>query len=118
MTRNRTMCSRAERDQQEALRLRAAFGENGNLLWHGDVFKLVFYIDFCPSFDYCTIVESGNPQTLVWKAKEPLPRLPLFDSLEKISRMSFIDLLQNLNALRECVEEDAVSRCVANLLSR
>jgi hypothetical protein len=43
--------------------------------WHGDVFKIVFYIhDFWPGLKYRTISSGGNPQTLVWRGIAPPAR--------------------------------------------
>jgi hypothetical protein len=85
--------------------------------WHGDVFKLVFYIhDFWPGLNYRTIVGSGNQQTLVWRSKD-FPRQPRFNNLERISRLSFFDLQDNFDVIRPLEEDEAISLCVSQILS-
>lgn len=102
------------RSQSEALAERQAAGLNG-AEWHGDVFKSVFYIhDFWPSLNYCTIIGSGNPQTLVWNAKSKL-RKPIFDRIEKISRMDYFDLQKNTQIINEMEEDGAISLCLAEI---
>nr|WP_294502808.1 class I SAM-dependent methyltransferase [uncultured Rhodopila sp.] len=102
-------------DAVACMRHRKTVGsDNGS--WHGDVFKLVFYIhDFWPGLNYCTVVGSGNPQTIVWRAQNCL-RKPLFDSLESISRLTYFDLRDHLEILQMTAEDDAISRCVAEVM--
>ena len=83
--------------------------------WHGDVFKTVFYIhDFWPSLNYRTIVNSGTQQTLVWRAHGE-HRKPLFDNLEKITRLSYFEMHENIGVMRQLSEDDAINLCVAEL---
>lgn len=99
-------------DQQAALRYRTATGSNDGS-WMGDVFKMIFYIhDFWPSLNFRTIVGSGNPQTLVWRASG-LARPPLFGNLEKISRLTYFDLQEHFNVLKPAAEDDAISLCIS-----
>jgi hypothetical protein len=60
--------------------------------WMGDVFKAVFAIhDFFPQFSYATFPEHG--QTAIWlETRENF--LPTWNSLEKISRLSYGDFLK------------------------
>jgi hypothetical protein len=83
--------------------------------WHGDVFKVVFYIhDFWPSLNYRTIVGSGNAQTLVWRANA-LSRAPRFNDLERISRLTYFDLQANFDVMQAVTEGEATSLCVAEI---
>ena len=98
----------AIRNQQSAIGHRKAAGGKG-ADWHGDVFKIVFYIhDFWPSLNYRTIIGSGNPQTLVWRANG-VSRPPLFNSLEQISRLTYFDLQENLAVLKTATEDEAIA---------
>lgn len=86
---------------------------NPNIDWHGDVFKIVFYIhDFWPGMNYRTIVGSGNPQTLVWRAGG-IARPPRFNDLERISRLTYFDLRDNFDVMRPAREQEAIALCVA-----
>ncbi len=107
----------AHRQQGMAIRLRREAGGKGGA-WHGDVFKIVFLIhDFFPFLDYRTIMGAGNPQTLVWRA-ERLARKPVFDSLEAISRMTWIDLQAHRKVLQTASDDEAISLCCEALGGR
>jgi hypothetical protein len=67
--------------------------------------------DFHLVLDYRTIVGSGNPQTLVWRSNAGRRR-PLLDSLEKISRLTYFDMVNQSQVLRECDEETALRECL------
>lgn len=100
------------RNPEEAWAFRAATGHDGSGAWHGDTFKVVFAIhDFHFGLNYRTIVGSGNPQTLVWRSNA-WRRRPLLDSLEKISRMTYFDMVSQIHVLRECDEEKAIEECL------
>jgi hypothetical protein len=77
--------------------------------WHGDVYKMMFFIhDFFPQLSYCTINYGfGNPQALIFK----LPRAdfrPRFNDLEKINRLTYFDLHNNLDVLNLVTEDQAI----------
>jgi Methyltransferase domain len=100
------------RDPEQAFAFRAAAGPDGGVAWHGDTFKVVFAVhDFHLALDYRTIVGSGNPQTLVWRSNAGR-RQPLLDSLEKISRLTYFDMVNHSQVLRECDEETALRECL------
>lgn len=67
--------------------------------WHGDVYKTIFAIhDFHPEFSYCTHIDSGNPQTIIWKT-ESTDREKIFGDLEKINNLSYFDMLSYAHIL-------------------
>ena len=101
-------------DQDAARRHRDAAGIK-DVAWHGDAFKMVFYIhDFWPSLNYRTISGSGNPQTLVWRSTAGV-RAPRFDNLESISRLSFFDMRDHWELMRAATEEEAIALCLAEI---
>ena len=76
--------------------------------WHGDVYKVVFAMhDFHPGLQYATIMDSGNPQTLVWRAKEP-KRGTLLDDMEAISRLTYFDTRKHADILHPADEAGAM----------
>lgn len=94
------------RDENKAVGYRYAAGGTG-YSWHGDTFKIVFCVhDFHLGMNYRTIVGSGNPQTLIWRSNKEW-HTPFLDSLEKISRLSYFDLLENERIMRYASEEEA-----------
>lgn len=100
-------------DPEQAFAFRAAAGQDGSAAWHGDTFKVVFAVhDFHLALDYRTIVGAGNPQTLVWRSSAQRRR-PLFDSLEKISRLTYFDMINQFHVLRQSDDETAVSECLS-----
>lgn len=104
------------RDSSAALKFRKLAGSSDGS-WHGDVFKIVFYIhDFYPALNYRTIVGSGNPQTLVWRAGK-VSRKPVFDDLEKISRLNYFELQEYREILKESSEESALALCASETSS-
>jgi hypothetical protein len=80
--------------------------------WQGDVYKTVFYIhDFLPGLNYRTITSEGNPQTLVWRAKGT-KRTPVFNDLERISRLSYFALRgEYWSVLQTATEAEAFALC-------
>ena len=73
--------------------------------WHGDVFKTILAIhDLHPEFSYCTVMDKGNPQTVLWRAAHE-NRKAFFSSLEDIRDFSYFDLLDHA-ALLLPVNED------------
>ena len=108
----------ALKNQSRAVRMRKHC-HNQSKTWHGDVYKLVLLIhDFYPSLDYITIVDSGNPQTLVWRADSKKQRQPVFNDLEKISRLSYFDLIDNFQMLQPDSELVALEKCVSSIFPR
>lgn len=83
--------------------------------WHGDTYKVVFAIhDFAPSLCYRTLLGRGNFQTLVWRGKSQ-PRTPIFDNLEKISRLSYFDMFEHDHVFQRLDEAAAFEECLAAL---
>ncbi|HWT09890.1 MAG TPA: class I SAM-dependent methyltransferase [Roseomonas sp.] len=96
---------------RDAIRFRRQSG-GANAQWHGDVFKIIFLIhDFFPFLDYRTIVGSGNPQTLVWRAAG-LARRPVFNDVERISRLDWFALQAHPDVMQTAAEAEAIDLCV------
>ena len=56
-------------DQEESFRARDAAGLEGRP-WHGDVWRVVMLLDrHHPELEWRTIIDEGNPQTLVWRRR-------------------------------------------------
>jgi hypothetical protein len=54
-------------DQDASYRARDAAGLEGRP-WHGDVWRVVMLLDrHHPELEWRTIIDGGNPQTLVWR---------------------------------------------------
>lgn len=67
--------------------------------WHGDVYKTILAIhDFHQDFSYATQVDTGNPQTIIWKTDRH-ERQQVFGSFELIQKITYFDLLDNIHLL-------------------
>ena len=97
-------------NHQQAVKERKRANPAGNDAWHGDVFKIILAIhDFFPTLTFATIMNSGNPQTIVWH--EPRKNfIPLIDDFEKISRANYFDLSNYASAFNLTTEEAALDR--------
>jgi hypothetical protein len=76
--------------------------------WHGDVFRCMLLMRATFStFSFATITDQGNPQSLVWRGKNPAPCINL--SLEEIARFTYFDLIENLSLLNPVSEDSALN---------
>lgn len=75
-------------EESQALRQRAG---DPSTAWQGDVWKVVVAMSgFHPELEFRTIVGSGNPQALVWRAQAPAPNsVVLRDVIENVASRSF-----------------------------
>lgn len=97
-------------DQALALKERGRSGREGDNRWHGDVYKVVLALhDFFPTLEFATIVDTGNPQTLVWHEPRADFR-PVLGNFEMISRASYFDLANYAPAFRYATEAEALER--------
>jgi len=64
--------------------------------WHGDVYKTLLAIhDFHPEISYCTVMDKGNPQTILWQAPTLPDRKPRFSSLQEIAALGYVAVLEH-----------------------
>ncbi len=99
------------RDQQQAYkyrRMQRPHDAREDKSWHGDVFKLVYAVhDFFPNLSYRTIGRPGNPQMVVIRRPRRDFR-PLLNDLERISRLTYFDLLEDRRQLNLASEDEVV----------
>lgn len=104
----------AHRNPVAARKHRHLHGGEGSR-WHGDVFKVIFALhDFFPNMSYKTINTRGNPQTVLLKRPRSSFK-PLYNDLERISRMSYYDFYENQDVL-QLEPEEGVLAWVGELL--
>jgi hypothetical protein len=106
----------AMRDQQESIAQRRAMGSDDER-WMGDVWKLVVYIErYLPQLAFCTIVGSGNVQTLVWRRQcgEVISE-PSGDQEAAVAGLRYVDVLAGEipDQFRPCGESEAIRTCLA-----
>jgi len=84
----------AIRDQRLAVTTREKHGGKGRA-WHGDTYKTVLAIhDFFPSFSYATVMDDGNPQSVVWRQSRNTN--PAFERFEQIGQVDYFEFLNKL----------------------
>ena len=102
------------RSPVEALQQRHLAG-GSDLAWHGDVYKVVFFIaEMMPSLTYGTIEDGGTRQTVIYRKARPDFR-PEFGSIEKIERLSYFDFLKRADVMRLGSEESILIQTIADL---
>jgi len=106
----------AHPDQKTAYRFRAQhIPGTRDRQWHGDTYKIIFAIhDFFPNLSYRTINSKGNPQAIVWRR----PRAafaPIFNNLERISRLNYYDIFDNLNAFKLGEEDEVLNDVIQSM---
>jgi hypothetical protein len=98
----------AHPDQRVAYQYRERHGSPGKA-WMGDVFKVVFAInDFFPNLAFRTMVGKGYPQTVVTRG----PRdefAPAFGDLERISRMTYYDFVENRDRMNLASDDQVIA---------
>ncbi len=111
------------RDQDEAIQLRAHGTGITNAIWHGDTYKIMPMIHlFHTAYQYCTIIDQGNPQTVLWRSKEPrevdeLASMTTFWGLENLAACDYLWMLRNLQLFNPVSEEEGFNRLVAGALA-
>lgn len=94
----------AHRDQIQAVKAREESG-NRSRSWHGDTFKVVLAIhDYFPWLSYATVMDDGNPQTVVWI--EPRKSSPAFDRVEQIGHADFFTFRENFSLFNPVSKEE------------
>lgn len=100
----------AHPDCNESYFVRKKLGLGKTMPWHGDVYKAIFFIhDFYPEFSYATIMDCGNPQTVVWKTDKPSNRAKMFGDIEKIENLSWFAMIKHRGLLNPCRDEELES---------
>jgi hypothetical protein len=115
------------RDMGSALNLRQALSNDNDTRWHGDTYKLILFLAlFHASHRYATIIDKGNPQTLVWRkssssaskqADESLDfeMMQTFFAFENLAACDFIWFIQNQNLYHPMGEEEALNAVLSDL---
>jgi hypothetical protein len=105
-------------DQAESYRRRDAAGLEGRP-WHGDVWRVVTLFErHHPELEWRTILDDGNPQTLVWRRRRGAPVRVASDAVIELVKASsyaeeFADGVPTY--FRAATESTALSDCVQSL---
>jgi hypothetical protein len=77
---------------------------------------------FHTAYQYCTIVDQGNPQTILWRAKEPrkvdeLASMTTFWGLENLAACDYLWMLGNPQIFNPVSEAEGLDRALAGTLA-
>jgi hypothetical protein len=105
-------------DQAESYRRRDAAGLEGRP-WHGDVWRVVTLLErHHPELEWRTIIDDGNPQTLVWRRCRGASVRSVSDetiALAKVSSFTEVFADGVPTYFRATTESNALSECVQSL---
>lgn len=114
------------RDMAITQSLRLKTSGSGDQRWHGDTYKVVPLLRlFHTDHQYATIIDRGNPQTLLWrkqhranviKAAQTDPHwTQAFLALENLSACDYLWFLQNQNLYKPVKEDEALVKAINDL---
>ncbi len=107
--------AQAQPSHQLCQKLKRISGEK-NKSWMGDVFKVIAAInDFFPQFSFATFPDHG--QTVVWK-KWRTDFKPQWNSLERISRLEYSDLVELQDTLFKRKSYNDIFETISNNLKQ
>jgi hypothetical protein len=110
-------------DRDEAIEERKRRQIAGPNMWHGDVFKVVVAVSryHASQLNWCTIIDKGNPQTIVWR-KSPGEEVQAVDdaALDTVDATTFDEVFGSgiPDYFVPKVEEAAVASAVQPLATR
>lgn len=111
-----SQCFSAMDSSHTVAKWRAVAGLSKDGSWHGDVFKVIFAIhEKYPEFSYCTQINNGNPQTILWKTKTPTERAKAFHNFDLITRMRYEDFVENAWVLHPVKDEEVIDKIFTNI---
>jgi len=110
------------RDQAECLNLRDSLIGPGDNRWHGDTYKILPLLAvFNPDYAIATIVDNGNPQTVLWRTQEDiadqhLRTMQAMWAIQNLAAADYLWFLENLS-LYNPDSEQAVLEKVVNTIA-
>lgn len=111
------------RDQQECLSLRSTYHGAGDIRWHGDTYKIIpLLCIFNSDYEIATIIDNGNPQTLLWRAhnNNALSQLRTMQAMWAIQNLAAADylwFLDNISLYNPLPEKAALDRVLDSINS-
>lgn len=105
------------RDSSRCTRLRSKYGNPADGRWHGDTYKVIpMIVLFHPLYKIATMVDRGNPQTLVWMSNKSGSyathdnRKRAFEAVSSLSEFDYIAFLDSQDIYNTSNEEDAMQQ--------
>ncbi len=104
----------SSQDKNEAWKKCAGLSKEA--AWHGDVFKAIFAIhDAYPEFSYCTQLDNGNPQTILWRTEKPTMREKVFSHTKPIAHMCYEDFVEYAWVMRPVHDHEVLQHIFTNI---
>jgi len=109
------------RSMEEALSLRRQLGSVDDDRWHGDTYKVVPLLTaFHPDLQLLTLMDGGNPWTLIWRPPVPLPEdeflaMQAMWAVQNLGAADFLWFLGNLSLYRPVSEEEGLAEVIQAL---
>jgi hypothetical protein len=109
------------RDMDEALRLRRQGGLPDDARWHGDTYKVVPLLTaFHPDLQLLTLMDGGNPWTLLWRPPIPLQEDELrtrqaMRAIQNLGAADYLWFLGHLSLYRPVGEAEGLLQVITAL---
>ena len=100
------------RNPDECIRLRYTNSHQGDSRWHGDTYKVIPLLKlFNPQYNIATIMDNGNPQTLLWRSNS-INTPDGHEVMNNLSSMDYLWFLKNIHMYNPTTEKEALERVI------
>lgn len=109
------------RSMAEALSLRRQVGGSDDISWHGDTYKVVPLLTaFHPDLQLLTLMDGGNPWSLIWRPPAPLPEdegrtMQAMAAVQNLAAADYLWFLQNFSLYQPVSEEEGLLQVITAL---
>lgn len=109
------------RDQEECLRLRANLYHSSDNRWHGDTYKIIPLLAvFNPEYEVVTIIDNGNPQTILWRPRlqtpvDPLRVMQSMWAIQNLAAADYLWFLDNISLYNPLPENEALGKVLGSI---
>ena len=109
------------RNQQECYELRQNYAASKDRRWHGDTYKIVPLIAaFNNDLSLVTLIDGGNPWTLIWRPPAPEPQDDIRASqaqwaVQNLSAADYLWLHRNLSLYAPVSEAEGLQEVIVSL---
>jgi hypothetical protein len=109
------------RDQAECYSLRSQLLDPSDNRWHGDTYKIMPLLSaFNCDMKLATIVDKGNPQTLLWRPKfiqdpDPIRMTQAMWALQNLAAADYLWFLQNFSLYNPVTEDEAIDQVLRSI---
>lgn len=109
------------RDQQQAINSRLQFTSVHHLSWHGDTYKVIPLLTaFHPDLRMVTLMDGGNPQTVLWRPLRPEPEdglrtMQAMWAVQNLAAADYMWFLENFSLYNPVGEEEGLRLVIESL---